>query len=106
MIYPLCKRFTYWPQVVLGICFNWGMLMAWSDTQNAVPLPAIAMWLVLVGSLAVEPRHGRHQREDVLRPLRLRNAEKHERHDQPENHEQRGAGVSPPLGWEGGNQAG
>lgn len=44
-IYPLCKRVTYWPQVVLGICFNWGMLMAWSDTQNIVPWGAIAMWL-------------------------------------------------------------
>ncbi len=45
IIYPLCKRFTYWPQVVLGIAFNWGMLMAWSDTQNTVPLAAVAMWL-------------------------------------------------------------
>jgi 4-hydroxybenzoate polyprenyltransferase len=45
IVYPLCKRFTYWPQVVLGIGFNWGMLMAWSDTQNVVPLGAIAMWL-------------------------------------------------------------
>ena len=45
VIYPLCKRFTYWPQVVLGIGFNWGMLMAWSDTQNIVPLAAVAMWL-------------------------------------------------------------
>lgn len=44
IIYPLCKRFTHWPQVVLGIAFNWGMLMAWSDTQNTVPWYAIAMW--------------------------------------------------------------
>ena len=44
-IYPLCKRVTYWPQVVLGICFNWGMLMAWTDTQNVLPLAGIAMWL-------------------------------------------------------------
>lgn len=44
-IYPLCKRVTYWPQVVLGICFNWGMLMAWSDTQNTLPLGGILMWL-------------------------------------------------------------
>lgn len=44
-IYPLCKRFTYWPQVVLGIGFNWGMLMAWSDTRNIVPLAAVAMWV-------------------------------------------------------------
>jgi 4-hydroxybenzoate polyprenyltransferase len=45
VVYPLCKRFTYWPQVVLGIGFNWGMLMAWSDTQNVVPLAGIAMWV-------------------------------------------------------------
>ncbi len=44
-IYPLCKRFTHWPQVVLGIGFNWGMLMAWSDTQNIVPLAAVLFWL-------------------------------------------------------------
>ena len=45
IIYPLCKRFTYWPQIVLGIGFNWGMLMAWSDTQNTLPLAGIAMWV-------------------------------------------------------------
>jgi len=43
-LYPLCKRFTYWPQAVLGVAFNWGMLMAWSDTRESVPLAAIAMW--------------------------------------------------------------
>src|SRR5690606_8608995 len=37
VIYPLCKRFTYWPQVVLGIAFNWGMLMAWTDTRDVLP---------------------------------------------------------------------
>src|SRR5690606_19962253 len=45
VIYPLCKRFTYWPQVVLGVAFNWGMLMAWSDTRDIVPIAAWAMWL-------------------------------------------------------------
>lgn len=45
IIYPLCKRFTYWPQAVLGAAFNWGMLMAWSDTTNTLPVGAILMWL-------------------------------------------------------------
>ena len=45
VIYPLCKRYTYWPQVVLGIAFNWGMLMAWSDTRDVVPWTAVAMWV-------------------------------------------------------------
>ncbi len=44
IVYPLCKRFTYWPQAVLGAAFNWGMLMAWSDTRAEVPWFAIAMW--------------------------------------------------------------
>lgn len=29
-IYPLCKRFTNWPQLVLGLTFNWGVLLGWS----------------------------------------------------------------------------
>ena len=45
IIYPLCKRFTYWPQAVLGAAFNWGMLMAWTDTGNTLPLAAVLMWL-------------------------------------------------------------
>ena len=28
--YPLMKRFTYWPQLFLGITFNWGIIMGWS----------------------------------------------------------------------------
>ncbi|AIL33360.1 4-hydroxybenzoate octaprenyltransferase [Basilea psittacipulmonis] len=45
IIYPLCKRFTYWPQVVLSLAFNWGMLMAWTDTLNTLPWGAVLMWL-------------------------------------------------------------
>jgi 4-hydroxybenzoate polyprenyltransferase len=45
ILYPLCKRIIDWPQAVLGICFNWGMLMAWSDTRNAIPTGAIIMYV-------------------------------------------------------------
>ncbi len=45
IVYPLCKRFTYWPQAVLGAAFNWGMLMAWTDTREMLPWPALAMWV-------------------------------------------------------------
>lgn len=48
-IYPLCKRFTHWPQAVLGAAFNWGMLMAWAETAGHVPLGAVLMW---VGAIA------------------------------------------------------
>lgn len=43
-IYPFCKRFTYWPQAVLGAAFNWGMLMAWSQVAGHVPVGAVLMW--------------------------------------------------------------
>lgn len=36
MIYPLMKRITYWPQLVLGMTFNWGALLGWSATQGVV----------------------------------------------------------------------
>lgn len=44
-VYPLCKRFTHWPQAVLGAAFNWGMLMAWSEVAGEIPLGAILIWL-------------------------------------------------------------
>jgi 4-hydroxybenzoate polyprenyltransferase len=44
-VYPLCKRFTHWPQALLGIAFNWGMLMAWADTRGTLPVAAVVMWL-------------------------------------------------------------
>lgn len=44
-IYPLCKRFTHWPQAVLGAAFNWGMLMAWAEVSGMIPAGAIVMWI-------------------------------------------------------------
>ena len=33
-IYPLMKRITWWPQVFLGITFNWGALLGWISVSN------------------------------------------------------------------------
>lgn len=43
-VYPLCKRFTHWPQAVLGAAFNWGMLMAWAEIAGDIPVGAVLMW--------------------------------------------------------------
>ena len=32
--YPYMKRVTYWPQLFLGITFNWGIIMAWAAINN------------------------------------------------------------------------
>ena len=34
IIYPVCKRCTYWPQAVLGLAFNWGALLGWSAVHG------------------------------------------------------------------------
>lgn len=34
--YPLMKRITYWPQLILGMAFNWGALLGWCATQGSV----------------------------------------------------------------------
>lgn len=45
LVYPFCKRFTHWPQVVLGAAFNWGILMAWAEVAGHIPAGAFAMWI-------------------------------------------------------------
>ncbi len=42
--YPLFKRFTHFPQVVLGAAFGWGCVMAFSAQLGQVPWPA--WWLL------------------------------------------------------------
>ncbi|CAG9834516.1 unnamed protein product [Diabrotica balteata] len=37
--YPLMKRITYWPQLVLGFTFNWGALLGYSAIHGYVDLP-------------------------------------------------------------------
>ncbi|XP_012530333.2 4-hydroxybenzoate polyprenyltransferase, mitochondrial [Monomorium pharaonis] len=35
IIYPLMKRITYWPQLILGMTFNWGTLLGWSAVRGS-----------------------------------------------------------------------
>lgn len=44
-IYPFAKRFTWWPQVFLGLAFNWGALLAFAAHANAIVWPAVALYL-------------------------------------------------------------
>ncbi|WP_370461532.1 4-hydroxybenzoate octaprenyltransferase [Reyranella sp. CPCC 100927] len=44
-IYPLMKRVTSWPQVILGLAFNWGALLGWAVTQDRITWGAVALYL-------------------------------------------------------------
>jgi 4-hydroxybenzoate polyprenyltransferase len=43
-IYPFMKRFTYWPQLVLGLTFKWGALVGWSAVTGSLEWPALALY--------------------------------------------------------------
>jgi 4-hydroxybenzoate polyprenyltransferase len=47
--YPFMKRITYWPQVVLGLAFNWGALLGWAAVTGELHPAAVAMY---VGGIA------------------------------------------------------
>ena len=42
--YPLMKRITYWPQLFLGITFNYGLLLAWISISNEVSFVALIFY--------------------------------------------------------------
>jgi len=42
--YPLMKRFTYWPQLFLGITFNYGLILGWTATKGQIDLIPIVFY--------------------------------------------------------------
>ena len=43
--YPLMKRFTYWPQLFLGITFNYGLILGWTAIEGEINFIAILFYL-------------------------------------------------------------
>ena len=43
--YPFMKRITYWPQLFLGLTFNWGIIMAWTAMGNEVSFNIIILYI-------------------------------------------------------------
>ena len=43
--YPFMKRITYWPQLFLGLTFNWGIIMAWTAVNNNVSYEIITLYI-------------------------------------------------------------
>lgn len=66
--YPFFKRFTHWPQVVLGIAFGWGMVMAFAAETGRIP--AVAWWLLsvnIVWSVVYDTLYAMVDRDDDIR---------------------------------------
>ena len=43
--YPLMKRFTYWPQLFLGITFNYGLILGWTSITDEISIAPIILYL-------------------------------------------------------------
>tara|TARA_B100001059_G_scaffold177999_1_gene178581 strand:+ start:26 stop:889 length:864 start_codon:yes stop_codon:yes gene_type:complete len=43
--YPLMKRYTYWPQLFLGITFNYGLILGWLSVTNEISIIPILFYL-------------------------------------------------------------
>ena len=43
--YPLMKRYTYWPQLFLGITFNYGLILGWTSVKGEINIAPILFYL-------------------------------------------------------------
>ena len=43
--YPLMKRFTYWPQLFLGITFNYGLILGWTAVKGEINIEPLIFYL-------------------------------------------------------------
>ncbi|HUF88242.1 MAG TPA: 4-hydroxybenzoate octaprenyltransferase, partial [Thermohalobaculum sp.] len=64
-IYPFAKRFTWWPQIFLGIAFNWGALLGWAAHTGGLSLPPIYLYLAgIAWTLHYDTIYAHQDRED------------------------------------------
>jgi len=46
--YPFMKRITYWPQLFLGLTFNWGIIMGWVSIANNISIEPIILYIAAI----------------------------------------------------------
>jgi len=63
--YPFMKRITYWPQLFLGLTFNWGIVMAWASINNNISLEIIILYIsAIFWTLGYDTIYGVQDMED------------------------------------------
>ena len=67
-LYPFMKRYTNLPQVVLGVAFSWGILMAFSAQTGSIPVPAYLLFVAnILWTVAYDTEYAMVDRaEDLL----------------------------------------
>lgn len=68
VVYPLMKRITYWPQLMLGFTFNWGALMGWAAVSSEIKLPAIILYIAgIFWTLGYDTIYAHQDKEDDIK---------------------------------------
>ena len=66
--YPYMKRVTYWPQLFLGLNFNWGALIGWAAVTGALDWPAVLLYLGgICWTLGYDTIYAHQDKEDDAR---------------------------------------
>ncbi|KMN04108.1 4-hydroxybenzoate octaprenyltransferase [Pseudomonas sp. FSL R10-1350] len=66
--YPFMKRYTYYPQVVLGAAFSWGMPMAFTAQTDSLPAAAWLLYIAnLLWTVAYDTYYAMTDRDDDLK---------------------------------------
>jgi 4-hydroxybenzoate polyprenyltransferase len=66
--YPFMKRVTYWPQLFLGLNFNWGALIGWTAVTGALGPPALLLYLGgICWTLGYDTIYAHQDKEDDVR---------------------------------------
>jgi 4-hydroxybenzoate polyprenyltransferase len=66
-IYPFMKRITHWPQLVLGLAFNWGALLGWSATHATLSPAPLALYVGgIFWTLAYDTIYAHQDKDDDI----------------------------------------
>lgn len=66
-VYPFAKRFTYWPQLVLGLTFKWGALVGWAAVTGSLSLAAIVLYAgCVLWTIAYDTIYAHQDKDDDL----------------------------------------
>lgn len=64
-VYPFAKRFTWWPQVFLGLAFNWGALLAWAaHAERLGPAPLLLYAAGIAWTLFYDTIYAHQDKDD------------------------------------------
>jgi 4-hydroxybenzoate polyprenyltransferase len=64
-LYPFVKRFSHWPQAVLGLAFNWGALLGWTAVLGRLDWPAIVLYAgAILWTIGYDTIYAHQDRED------------------------------------------